>query len=91
MPRPADAPLEHANEQEHRRRLAVRANSSLPLTGAKPMTGPVMLASYTVSTLPTASEWERGFIYVSDESGGAIPAFSDGTNWRRVSDRAIVS
>jgi hypothetical protein len=30
-------------------------------------------------------------IYVSDEAGGAIPAFSDGTNWRRVTDRAVVS
>jgi hypothetical protein len=30
-------------------------------------------------------------IYVSDEVGGAVPAFSDGTNWRRVTDRAIVS
>jgi hypothetical protein len=30
-------------------------------------------------------------IYVSDETGGAVMAFSDGTNWRRVTDRQIVS
>ena len=30
-------------------------------------------------------------IYVSDESGGAVPAFSDGSDWRRVSDRAVIS
>lgn len=30
-------------------------------------------------------------IYVPDETGGAILAYSDGTNWRRVSDGAIVS
>jgi hypothetical protein len=30
-------------------------------------------------------------IYVIDESGGAVPAFSDGTAWRRVTDRAVVS
>ena len=30
-------------------------------------------------------------VYVSDETGGATLAFSDGTNWRRVQDRAIVS
>lgn len=30
-------------------------------------------------------------IYVSDETGGAVVAFSDGTNWRRVTDRAVVS
>jgi len=30
-------------------------------------------------------------ISVSDETGGHILAFSDGTNWRRVTDNAIVS
>jgi hypothetical protein len=48
------------------------------------------LRSYTVSTLPSASPAGR-MIYVSNESGGAVPAFSDGTNWRRVTDRNIVS
>lgn len=47
--------------------------------------------SYTVATLPTASTYPRGVIYVSNETGGATIAFSDGTNWRRVQDRAIVS
>lgn len=47
------------------------------------------LRSYTVATLPTATVQQM--IYVSDETGGAIPAFADGTNWRRVTDRAIVS
>lgn len=49
------------------------------------------LSSYTVATLPSASVNARLMIYVSDETGGAVPAFSDGTNWRRVTDRAIVS
>ncbi len=48
-----------------------------------------IMASYTVATLPTVVT--GGLIYVSDESGGAVLAFSDGTNWRRVTDRAIVS
>jgi hypothetical protein len=30
-------------------------------------------------------------IFVPDETGGAVPAFSDGANWRRVTDRNIVS
>lgn len=30
-------------------------------------------------------------IYVTDETGGAVPAFCDGTNFRRVTDRAIIS
>ena len=52
---------------------------------------PSPLKSYTVATLPSASTYANHMIYVSDESGGAVPAFSDGTNWRRVTDRAIVS
>lgn len=49
-----------------------------------------VLPIYTVSTLPSASPSAQ-MIYVSNESGGAVPAFSDGTNWRRVTDRAIVT
>lgn len=52
----------------------------------------LLLPSYTVAQLGslTASPAAQ-FVFCSDESGGSIPAFSDGTNWRRVSDRAIVS
>jgi hypothetical protein len=54
--------------------------------------GPVRCRSYTVGTLPSASSVGAGtMIYVTDEAGGATPAFSDGTNFRRASDRAIVS
>lgn len=86
-----DAPLQHTNSAEHRRRIAVRANASLPLDGSSGMTEPLPLASYTVATLPTASLWQDGLITVSDETGGYVTAFSDGTNWRRTTDRAIVS
>jgi hypothetical protein len=48
------------------------------------------LRSYTVGTLPAAGP-AGGQIYVSNETGGAVPAFSDGTNWRRVTDRTIVA
>lgn len=51
----------------------------------------VMLMSYTVTSVPTASELTGGIIYVSDETGGPVVAFSDGTDWRRVTDRAIIS
>jgi hypothetical protein len=30
-------------------------------------------------------------IFVSNEAGGGTLAFSDGTNWRRVADRAVIS
>lgn len=46
--------------------------------------------TYTVSTLPSASTAAK-IIYVSNETGGAVLAFSDGTNWRRVTDRNVVS
>lgn len=49
------------------------------------------LRSYTVATVPSASVFAQGMIYVTNETGGATVAFSDGTNWRRVQDRAIVS
>ena len=49
------------------------------------------LKGYTVATLPSAADNTRAQIYVSDETGGATLAFSDGTNWRRVQDRVVVS
>lgn len=48
------------------------------------------LPTYTVTTLPTATTAGQ-MIFVSNEAGGAVMAFSDGTNWLRVTDRAIVS
>ncbi len=52
--------------------------------------GPMLpIPSYTVATLPSATG--IGLILVSDETGGAVLAFSDETNWRRSTDRAVVS
>lgn len=54
--------------------------------------GAIRCASYTVATVPSASSNGAGSqIYVSDESGGATLAFSDGTDWRRVTDRAVIT
>lgn len=50
-----------------------------------------VLPSFTVSTLPSASNQAGQMLFVTDETGGSVPAFSDGTNWRRVTDRQIVS
>ena len=61
------------------------------------LTGVNQAKSFTVATLPEPSDYDpeingrAAFVYVSDESGGATLAFSDGTNWRRVQDRVIVS
>jgi hypothetical protein len=86
-----DAPTEHANEATHRRLIAQRANAGLPTDGSKAMEYPLLLKSYVVAGLPSAALWEGGQVYVSNEAGGKVVAFSDGTNWRRCTDRAVVS
>jgi hypothetical protein len=50
-----------------------------------------VMSAYTVATAPSAASNPYRWIFVTDEAGGAVPAFSDGTNWRRVTDRAIIS
>lgn len=63
-----------------------RLNEMLPRDGSEGLT------SYLVAAVPTPSAANTGgLIYVSDETGGSTIAFSDGTNWRRVQDRAIVA
>lgn len=72
-------------------RIATRLNGTVTTDGADAMAYPLKVASYTVATLPTASDWTAGVIAVSNEAGGYTLAFSDGTDWRRVQDRAVVS
>ncbi len=50
----------------------------------------VVFPSFTVDTVPLAVP-EGQMIFVSDESGGAVIAFSDGEKWRRITDRNIIS
>lgn len=68
-----------------------RVNNTLPKDGTEGMDKPLPLKSYAVADLPTASDWEGAIVHVSDETGGAVPAFSDGTNWRRCTDRSVAS
>ena len=55
----------------------------------------IVVNGFGVSNLPPASQWGgtdfSSIIFVHDETGGAVLAFSDGTSWRRVTDRAVVS
>ena len=53
--------------------------------------GPVRVGSYAAAALPPAGAGAGQVIFVPDESGGAVLAFSDGSNWRRVTDREVVS
>jgi hypothetical protein len=48
------------------------------------------LPSYTVAGLPSASALGL-MIFVTNAAGGSVPAFSDGTNWRSVTDRSIIT
>lgn len=48
--------------------------------------------SYTVSEAGNITGMSPGdMIFVSDETGGATMAFYDGSNWRRVQDRVVIS
>lgn len=61
--------------------------------------GPFLIQGYSVANLPAVSDWGNigsadpfsALIFIRDETGGATLAFSDGTDWRRVQDRAIVA
>lgn len=70
-------------------KVVVKGNGDIVTQGGVRVNAPLGLRIYTVATLPTVGNGEM--IFVSDETGGAVPAFSDGTNWRRVTDRVIVS
>jgi hypothetical protein len=52
---------------------------------------PVQLPLYVKTALPSAAANTGNMIFVTNEVGGATPAFSDGVHWLRTSDRAIVS
>lgn len=63
---------------------------AMKLNGTLSEPEPFEMEPFAKATLPSAAEPYR-LIYVTDEAGGAVPAFNDGTNWRRVTDRAVVS
>jgi hypothetical protein len=78
-------------------RLTVLENGKVGIGVSTPscslqVNGPVRCASYTVATVPDAAASGAGaMIYVRNETGGAVLAFSDGSSWRRVTDRAVVA
>lgn len=65
--------------------LAQRLNDNLLGQG-------VQLPTYTVAEANALTAVSAGSMaYISDEAGGGVPAFADGTNWRRVTDRAVIT
>jgi hypothetical protein len=53
--------------------------------------GPVEFPRYSVSGVPDATAYIGHMVFINNETGGPVMAFSDGTNWRRVTDRAVIS
>lgn len=52
------------------------------------------LPSFTVAQLNAIpdSALEAGqMAYCTNEAGGAVPVFFDGTDWRRVTDRSVIA
>jgi hypothetical protein len=52
---------------------------------------PVVLAKFPKADLPDAARWTGSWIWVTDDVGGAVPAYSNGTNWLRSDTSAIIS
>jgi hypothetical protein len=61
--------------------------------------GPLLVQGYSVASLPAAEDWGSidpddpfsSMIFIYDEAGGPVMAYSNGTNWLRVTDGGIVS
>lgn len=70
---------------------ALRLNIALVSDGTETPSAPVIYKPYLKAALPDVSKFINGIIIVTDDVGGRVPAFSDGTNWRRVTDRNIIS
>lgn len=70
--------------------LSAASSAKVAKTGDT-MTGPLVMPTYLKVSLPSATTFERSFIYVSDLTGGAEFCYSDGTNWRRISDRSVAN
>lgn len=66
---------------------ATRLNTAAMADGTEVAKQP----QYLKAALPSAVTYKGAIIMVSDEVGGYVAAFSDGTNWRRVTDRNVVS
>lgn len=74
-------------------RLRVAHDGALQMGGANTVISPSRhhrLRAYGRTSLPSAAT-PGEMIFVSDATGGAVPAFSDGANWRRMTDRTVVS
>ena len=56
------------------------------VTGSR---APVRLPAFSRTDLPNAGTYAGCWIYVPDATGGPVPAYSDGSAWRRPSVTVI--
>jgi hypothetical protein len=52
---------------------------------------PVVLAKFSKTDLPDATRWEGSWIFVTDDAGGAVPAYAQGGDWKRADTSAVIS
>lgn len=76
--------------------LEITARSGFNIKAMSPtqVSHPLKLPAYTVAQLGSSvlpASWTDCICICSNETGGRVPVFSDGTNWRRVTDRAVAS
>ena len=65
-------------------------NFALYLEALTEAVNETQVESYAVADLPDVTAATR-IVYVTDEVDGPTLAFNDGTDWRRVQDRAVVT
>ena len=53
--------------------------------------GGLELPSVAVADLGTVAQRTGNMVFCTNETGGAVPVFFDGSDWRRVTDRAVAS
>lgn len=70
---------------------ALRLVNTLVSDGTETPQAPVIFKPYVKAALPDVALYVNGMIIVTDDVGGLTPAFSDGVNWRRTSDRAVIA
>jgi len=52
---------------------------------------PMPVPIHIKTAMPDATLYTGSWIYVSNDVGGAVMAFSDGSDWLRCTDRAAIS
>ena len=69
----------------------IQINDSVQISDNLTMGGLLTLSNKTVAQLLLLTPAAGTMAYCTDETGGAQPVFYDGTNWRRMTDRIVIS